>query len=143
VLNQAIVACFILAVIAVTAITTSYFAGLPESNCLTSPVSELWSEDRVYKATVLLKDCNKGETIFYSVRVDFFPPPPRGGWFTRREINDDERPLEAPDVRWEAPRTLLIQMKTRTLGGSMREHVGDDLTIVQNFTARAPDAFPN
>lgn len=134
---------FIVALIAVTVYTTSYLARLPESNCSTSPVSELWSEDRVYKATILMKDCNMGETIFYSVRVDAYPPPPRRGWFTKREIDNDERPSEPPAVRWEAPRTLLIEMKTRTLVGSMREHVGDDLTIVRVFAAQAPDAFPN
>jgi hypothetical protein len=125
-----------------TAYVTSYFARLPESNCSTSPISEAWAEDHAYKATLLEKQCNKWETIFYSVRVDAYSPPLRRAWFTIEQVEDDERPV-APVVRWEMRRALLIEMQTRTLSGTIQRHVGDDLTIVRRFQAREPNAFPN
>lgn len=129
--------------VAVVIYITAYVARLPESNCSTKSVSEIWSEDRAYKATILLKNCNIGETLFYSVRVDARSPPLRLAWFTNREIEDDERPSEPPKVRWQSPRALLIEMTTRTTEGTIRESVGDDLTIIRRFSAKEPRAFPN
>ena len=134
---------FVFGLIAIAVYVTSYVARLPESNCSTSLVSELPSEDQAYNATVLVKDCNLGETIFYSVRIDARSPLQHRGWFTTYEIEDDERPDGPPELRWEAPRTLVIERSTRTLAGSIRRHIGDDLTLVRNFRAKAPDAFPN
>jgi len=130
-------------VIALTAYASSYIARLPESNCHTTPVSDLWSDDRAYKATVLVKNCNLDETIFYSVRIDAYSPPLRLGWSTHEVIESDERPFEVPTVRWKEPRTLAIEMETKTLRGSIELHVGDDLTIVRTYIAKTPEAFPN
>jgi hypothetical protein len=129
--------------IALLVYLTSYIARLPESNCTTSPASEIWSPDRAYKATLLVKDCNLSETIFYSIRVDAYSPPLSTGFFTHEVIEDDERPSEPPTVRWDTPRKLAVEMKTRTLHGTVQRHSGDDLTIVRTYIARQPDAFPN
>ena len=127
----------------VTVYVTSYISRLPESNCSTGPISELWSEDHAYKASLLKKNCKMDETIFYSVRIDAHSPPLRHAWFTKREIADDEYPSGPPMVSWITPRKLEIEMRTRTLRGSLVEHVGDDLTVVRIFNASEPEAFPN
>jgi hypothetical protein len=142
-MTKAIKGVFVFGLIAIAVCVTSHVARLPESNCSTSPVFDLPSEDQAYSATVLVKDCNVGETIFYSVRIDARSPPLRLGWFTIYEIEDDERPDGPPELRWEALRTLVIEMPTRTLAGLIRTHIGDDLILVRNFRAKAPDAFPN
>jgi hypothetical protein len=143
-LSRAIWAVVFVVIVVLTAVVTSYIARLPESNCSTSVISETWSEDRVYKATTQVKDCNAGETQFYSVRVDAHGPQlPHGGWFATYDVKDDERNPGPPDVYWDAPRTLSIDMKTGTLSGSIRQNAGDDLTVIQTYTAKTPNQFPN
>jgi hypothetical protein len=143
--RKTIGAIVVVAIAVLTAVVTSYVARLPESNCSTSAVSETWSEDRLYKATIQLKECNEGETRFYSVRVDADRPnEPGGGWFATYAVQDDEpNPDGPPDVHWDTPRTLSISMKTQSLRGSIRQNVGDDLTVVETYTAKAPDQFPH
>jgi hypothetical protein len=140
VLRMAIWAIVTVAAVVLAVVVTSYVARLPESNCSTSAVSETWSEDRFYKATTQLKDCNAGETQFYSVRVDAGGPR---GWFAIYDVEDDEEhPGSPPDVHWDASRVLSITMKTGTLRGSIRRNVGDDLTVIQTYTAKTPNQFP-
>jgi hypothetical protein len=127
-------------------VALTYVAALPESNCHTSTLSETWSADRAYQAAIQVKDCNAGQTQFYSVRVHAHSVPqlPHGGWFATYEVQDDEdNPYGPPEVHWETPRVLSIDMKTRTLRGSIRQNAGDDLTVVETYTARAPDQFPS
>ena len=112
-------------------------------NCATTVLSASWADDRAYKAILSRKGCNAGESIFYSVRIDAISPPLRAGWFTIREMEDDEYPEGPPRVRWVTPRELEITMPTRTLNGRLVEHAGDDLTLVRIFSASKPDAFPN
>jgi hypothetical protein len=127
-----------------TIYATSYISKLPESNCTTSPISSLWSDDRAYEATILKMDCNMSETIFYSVRIDAFSPPLREAWFTKQEIESDEFPVpsEPPSIRWIDSRHLEITMKTKTIGGMLNEHVGHDLIITRTYIASSPSAFP-
>jgi hypothetical protein len=42
-----------------------YVARLPESNCASKSIGTFWNADRAFKATLLEKDCNAGETLFY------------------------------------------------------------------------------
>jgi hypothetical protein len=122
----------------------SYCAALPASpNCRVTSLSEIWAPDHAYKATLVKKDCNLGESIFYSVRIDAFSPPLRDAWFSTREIEDDEYPAGPPDVRWSAERQLEITMPTRAMSGSVTDRAGDDLVVVRIYLASKPEAFPN
>jgi hypothetical protein len=78
---------------------TSYISRLPEANCTTGPVSSLSSGDHVYKATLLKRDCNLGETAFYSVRIDS-----PGEWFPSVAIEEDPYPTQAvePTMKWDS-----------------------------------------
>jgi hypothetical protein len=134
----------VITVVGVTAYVTHWVTLGPEQYCKTSSTAESWAPDRAYRATVLKKDCNLGESIFYSVRVDAFSPPERSAWFTTRELEADVWPDQPrpPELTWTTPRQLEITMVTMTLGGRLTEHVGDSLTIVRIFNAAKPDAFP-
>jgi hypothetical protein len=133
-----------IAVVGLTAYFTHWITLGPEQYCKTSSLAEKWAPDHAYKATVFKKDCNLGESVFYSVRVDAFSPPERMAWFTTRELEADVlEPPRPPDLSWSNPRQLEITMTTTTLGGQLTEHVGDGLTIVRIFNATNPDAFPN
>ncbi len=113
-------------------------------SCVTSSQAEIWTPDRAYKATLSKKDCNMSESIFYSVRVDAVSPRAgRPKWFTIRNIDTDEYPENPPQLAWAAARQLEITMPTRTLRGTVTEHVGDDLVVARVFAATKPDAFPN
>jgi hypothetical protein len=130
----------------VTAYITAYISHWlmlgPEAYCKTSSIAESWAPDHAYKATVLKKDCNLSESVFYSIRVDSFSPPERIAWFTVRELENDTRP-EPPNLTWSTARQLKIMSTTKTLSGRLSEHVGDDLTIERVFSPLTPDAFPN
>src|SRR5882757_9721357 len=130
------------ALVAVTAYVTSWLARGPEQYCSTAPVMEFWSGDRAYKATLLIKNCNKDESIFYRVRVDAMSPPLKYGWFKYLDLDDDERPNAPPLVRWDRPRLLSIEMQTRTLRGSIVQNVGEDLSTSVTYVAKEPAAFP-
>jgi hypothetical protein len=131
------------ALVTVTAYTTSWLTRSLESTCSTKPISGTWAQDRAYKATLLRKDCNLSETIFYAVRIDAFSPLLRHAWFTIEEIGDDERPPAPPTLRWTGAQNLAIEMVTKTLRGSLVRNVGQDLTTSVTYVARLPMAFPN
>jgi len=135
----------IIAVVGLTAYATHWITLGPEKYCKTSSTAESWAPDRAYKATVFKKDCNLGESIFYSVRVDAFSPPERTPWFTNRELEADVWPEEPrpPNLIWTTPRQLEITMATKRLDGRLTEHIGNELTIVRIFNAMKPDAFRN
>jgi hypothetical protein len=114
---------------ALTIYLTSYISGLPESNCTTDPVVSSWSHDQAYEATLLRKDCNLGETVFYSVRVD-----KPGAWFLRMEIEQGSFPDQAiePSMKWDAHK-LQIDIPAGSFSGAIERREGD-LTVVRSYT---------
>jgi hypothetical protein len=107
---------------------TSYFSRLPESNCTIGPVSSSWSRDSAYKATLLRKDCNLGETVFYLVRID-----KPGAWFLRVEIEEDQNPAHSsePTMRWDSHK-LEVDIPAEAFSGSIERREGD-LTVVRSY----------
>jgi hypothetical protein len=112
---------------------TAYISRLPESNCTTRQVSRSWSTDRAYNATLLRKECNLGETAFYSIRID-----KPGAWFLREEIEEDPYPALAvePTMKWDSHR-LQIDIVAQKFAGSIERREGD-LTIVRSYLQRKP-----
>lgn len=112
---------------------TSYVARLPDSDCVTQPVSQAWSGDHMYQATLLRKNCRRGEYFSYSVRVDK-PNTPTGGWFVIDTIARDgeENPVPPPPaMNWTGHR-LNIEIRSQKLSGSITHHEGD-LTLVRSY----------
>jgi hypothetical protein len=142
-IRRIVVVAMVAALMAGTAYITSWWVRGPEQYCSTEPVAEFWSQDRAYKATLLVKNCNLWESIFYRVRIDAMSPPLKHGWFMYVDLNDDERPDASPSVRWDGPRLLSIEVQTRTLRGSILQNVGEDLSTSVTYIAKAPAAFPN
>jgi hypothetical protein len=118
---------------ALTIYFTSYVSRLPESNCTTGPVSSSWSSDRVYKATLLKKDCNLFETTFYSVRID-----KPDAWFFKVELEEDPYPAQArePAMRWDSHK-LEIEIPAEKFTGLI-EHREGDLTVVRSYVLPKP-----
>jgi hypothetical protein len=112
---------------------TSYISRLPESNCTTDPMSNAWSIDRAYEATLLKKSCNSGKTVFYSVRID-----KPGTWLLRMEIEQVPFPDQAfePTMTWNS-RRLEIDIPSSMLSGSINRYE-NDLTIVRSYTRPKP-----
>jgi len=122
---------------ALTIFLTSYISRLPESHCATGAISSLWSSDQVYKATLLRKDCNLGETVFYSVRID-----KPGGWFLRVEIEEDPNPAQSsePTMRWDSHK-LEVDIPAEAFSGSLERREGD-LTVVRSYIHPKPNPSP-
>jgi hypothetical protein len=112
---------------------TSYISRLPESNCTTLQVSKSWSRDHAYNATLLRKECNLGETAFYSARI-----AKPNAWFLRIEIEEDPYPAQAiePTMTWDLHR-LKIDIPAEKFTGSIERREGD-LTVVQSYIQRKP-----
>jgi hypothetical protein len=128
----------------VTIYITSFIARLPESTCKTTSESVHWTQDRAYKATLLKKSCNLGETLFYSIRIDAYSPPLKRAWFVPAyELENDDYPDRPPALQWTSPRRLEVAVSTRTTSGTITTNVGDDLTLVRIYRPREPGAFPN
>jgi hypothetical protein len=134
---------------------TWYIARLPESNCSSKPVAESWNEDHAFKVTLIEKNCNAGETLFYSVRVDAHSPPLHGGWFIPGyELEgDDPLPRQIPSLQWVTPRELEIIVNTGTISGtvtntvhspyvgpsgSINQDPSDDLLVVRKYVPAHP-----
>jgi hypothetical protein len=126
-----------------------FVAKLPESNCSSKPIGTFWNADRAFKATLLEKNCNAGETLFYSVRIDAYSPPLHGSWFVPgyQLEGDNDWPRTIPAVRWSTPRQLDVEVNTDSLAGSMTSLVhtsyvvgsggkidpSDDLRVVRKY----------
>jgi hypothetical protein len=112
--------------------------------CESSTVGEQWSSDRVYKATLLRKSCNFGETVFYSFRLDFTGSKTSSGWFISGfDLEIDEYPQADPEIIWVNSRKVQVLIHTRTLNGTLSRNVGSDLIFVRPYIAKEPLAFPN
>jgi hypothetical protein len=126
-----------------------YVARLPDSNCTSKSVGEFWNADRAFKATLLVKNCNAGETLFYSARIDAYSPPLHGSWFLPgiQLESDQDWPRTVPVVRWTTPRQVEIDVDTDTVAGSLTRLIHtpyivgadgkidprDDLTILRKY----------
>ena len=109
---------------------TSYVSRLPESNCITRPISAVWSRDHLYEATLLKKDCNQGDTFFFSVRIDK-PNTPTGGWFYVQQVEEDPNSFTPPSIKWVSHK-LEIEIVAKMLTGSIERRVGD-ITVVRLY----------
>ena len=116
-----------------------------DTGCKTMTIATSWSPDRIYEASLIEKNCNQGESLFYSVRIDAKPRPGRRGWFVPGyELeNDLVHPESPPAMTWATPRRLEIKVGTRTLAGSLELSAGDDLTVVRDYVPAARGAHPN
>jgi hypothetical protein len=134
----AFIAALALTVVLTQRITIWLTAG-PEQYCKTAATEESWAPDRTYKATVLKKDCNMGESISYSVRLDALSTPERREWFTVRQLETDAPYPSSPTLSWITPQQLEITMATGTLDGRLTEQVDDHLVVTRIFkAAKAP-----
>jgi hypothetical protein len=122
-------------VFAATIYATSYISRLPESNCTTREASSFSSDDRLYKATLLRKECNMAETSFYSVRIDKLSGPADRGWFLLQQIEQDPYPAESfePRIKWDSHK-LGIEISAKEFSGSVERRV-NDLTIIRSYVA--------
>jgi hypothetical protein len=109
-----------------------YVARLPESNCASKSIGTFWNADRAFKATLLEKNCNAGETLFYSVRIDAYSPPLHGSWFLPgyQLEGDQDWPRSVPAVRWTTPRQLEVEVNTDALVGSITSLVHTSYVVV-------------
>jgi hypothetical protein len=117
-------------VFVLTIYITSYISRLPEANCVTKPLSAMWSSDHLYKATLLKKDCNQGETLFFSIRIDK-PNTPTGGWFFVQQVEEDPDSFTPPIIKWVSHK-LEIEIVAKTMTGSIERRIGD-LTVVRLY----------
>ncbi len=118
---------FLFVAFVLTIYITSYVARLPESNCVTRPISAVWSSDHLYEATLQKKDCNRGETVFFSVRIDK-PNTPTGGWFFVQQVEGDPDSFTPPTIKWVSHK-LEIEIVAKTLIGSIERRVGDTTVV--------------
>jgi hypothetical protein len=127
-----IIVAVLIGAFALTIYVTAYIAGLPDSNCVTEPVAQLWSGDHLYKATTLRKNCLRGEAFSYSVRIDKLNTP-TGGWFFTQEIekDDDQIVPPPPALKWTAHQ-LEIEIPNNAISGAITRREGD-LTVVRSY----------
>lgn len=137
-MKRFILIALLVAAFGLTVAVTSYVARLPDSDCVTEPRWQAWSGDHIYQATLLRKNCRRGEYFSYSVRVDK-PDSPAGGWFVIDAVARDgeENPVPPPPAIHWAGHRLEIETRSGKLRGAV-EHREGDLTIVRSYLPARP-----
>ena len=142
--SSKLVGYLIISLFVVATLSWGLHYGDPEEKCRTSPLEEVWSSDRAYKATLLKQSCNQDESVIYKVRLDSLGSSTTRRWFIPGyELENDEYPKEIPKLRWVKPRQLEAIVRTRTLSGTLTVHQGDDLVFIRTYAPAEPAAFPN
>jgi hypothetical protein len=80
-----------------------------------------------------------GETNFYSVRIDADRPEPNGGWFTRRDLENDLDTPAPPVLAWLSSSELEITSGTDKMSGVVVDYAGNDLKVIRRYV---PSAAP-
>ena len=114
--------------------TTWYFARLPESNCTTHAVLEVRSAESPYRAVLAEKNCNVGETRFYSLTIDT-----RGGVVRNLPLESDMMHPPRPTLQWADPHTLDVRVPTSAISGVMTEHWVEGFTLARTFVPGAKE----
>jgi len=110
--------------------------------CVYESISEFRSPDHLYSASVQRQTCTAGAEVTFDVVII---GPGAAGYFAKYTIHieNDVTSEAAPTVEWRTPSSLVIRIKTRTLVGTLTEHVGQHLTVQREFLPSEPNAFPN
>lgn len=118
------------------------FPNLPD--CQLTEVARYPSAGGTDIATLLKRDCGRGEQISYFVKLDIAARKPAArGWRRIVELENDQPPMGDPAVVWIKERTVQVKVSTRTLSGTLIESDGEDIEIVRLYQPRQPKAFPN
>jgi len=123
-----------LALLWLTVHATWYFARLPESNCTMHSVLEVRSAEPPYRAVLTEKNCNVGETRFYSLTMDT-----RAGVVRNLPLESDMMHPPRPTLRWTDPRTLDVSVPTNAISGAITEHWADGFTLARTFVPGAKE----
>lgn len=110
--------------------------------CVYKPVNALQSPDNRYSASVQQQTCSAGADVTFNVIV-INRGASGDSWQYTIHIENDLRSPSAPTVAWTTPSSLVIRIKTKTLVGTLTEHVGQHLTVQREFLPAEPNAFPN
>ena len=111
---------------------TWYIARLPDSNCETKVVLDARSADLAYRATLLEKDCNSGETLFHLLNID----TPHGN-IRNFELDSDQMRPARPTMQWKEPHNLVVVIPSDNLTGTLTQHWSDWLILVRTYTPSA------
>ena len=124
---------FVVAVLSAIIFLTHHFSR-PDWNCSINSVGQLWSVDRLFKATILRKSCNLDETVFYSVRLDFVGTPSSPASFIPGiELENDQFTPENPILNWSNGHKLEITISTKLMSGTLEDHLNNDLVIIRKY----------
>lgn len=112
--------------------------------CELSTLETEFSADKMYKATLLRRNCNLGEPVTYFVRLDYIGSESGSGWsIPGFELENDEYSYVNPELHWINQRKLEVLVHTRTLGGHLTRNIGADLIFVRSYAPKEPQSFPN
>ena len=95
---------------------TWYIARLPESNCETRTVEEVPSSDHNYRAVLLQKNCNSGETYFHELTITS-----PSGVIRALPLEADQMHPSRPTLSWTAPHVLEVSIPTDKITGALTE----------------------
>jgi len=129
--------------IPVVFVAVFWFALNREGGCTSSIIKQEFSVDKMYKATLLKKDCNIGESITYSIRFDSVGSSVEGGWFIPCfELENDEYPESIPEMRWTDQHRLEVRVRTRTLSGQLTRNINNNLIFSRSYIPKDPSTLP-
>jgi hypothetical protein len=117
--------------------------GSVDSDCRKSEGAKTFSSDKEYSAYVVRQSCLGGEYVSYTVTIHATAHGDDPSWTKVVPLEADLRSNEFPVIVWTAPRKLVVRIYTRTISGSIVEHLGRDLIFERTYEASDPSRFPN
>lgn len=110
--------------------------------CTTDLGAAIVAPQSTYAAKIRKTTCVAGAELTFAVVLDRNGKGPND-WTYAVQIETDKKDPEPPQVEWSGPASVKIVVPTRTLRGTLIEHVGQDLRVERQFVPQEPDAFPN
>ena len=90
-------------------------------------------------ATLYEENYNSGESLIYSVRFEKKESGPAGGWFVKKELDEDSERPQKPTLVWTSPRDLTVIIHTARIDGHVVQHfvnqAGNDGSLTFEYRA--------
>jgi hypothetical protein len=112
------------------------------NSCKKSLVAQQGSIGGTYFAKINEIRCNENAEISFELYIEKLQGKSHD-WRIIVPLENDQRSESPPALSWKNDDHLQAIIRTRTLSGTLTEHVGERLVLERTYVPSDPDAFPN
>lgn len=112
------------------------------NSCKKSLAAQQTSTGGAYAAKINEIRCNENAEISFELYIEKLQGNSHG-WRILVPLENDQRSESPPTLSWKNDNHLQALIRTRTLSGTLTEHVGERLVLERTYVPSDPQAFPN